>query len=78
MVSTFLVDIFTCRPIQKQWNPMIEGKCLDSIKLFYVTAGLNVFFDVAILASPMPLVWRLNATLKLKLGLSLIFVLGGL
>lgn len=78
LFSTLFVDIFICWPVSKVWNPSLEGKCLDYLKLFYATASLNVFFDVLILASPMPLVWRLNATLKLKLGLSFIFILGGL
>ena len=79
IISTVLVDIFTCIPVQKAWIPTMEhGHCLDSTLLFKVTAGLNVAFDVVILISPMPLVWQLQATMRLKLGLSLIFLLGGL
>ena len=78
IISTVLVDIFGCHPVDKSWHPLKEGHCIDSIKLFKATAALNVSFDGIILLMPMPMVWRLQASLKIKLAVTFIFALGAL
>ena len=78
ILSTILVDIFSCHPVQKAWKPLTEGHCINSTLLFKTTAGINVAFDVIILLSPLPLVWKLKSSLRLKIGLTFVFVLGGM
>ena len=78
IISTVLVDVFGCSPISKSWEPLEDGHCIDSKRLFKVTAGLNVAFDIIILVAPLPLVWGLQASLKLKTAVSCIFAIGGL
>ena len=78
IISTVLVDIFGCHPVDKSWHPLKDGHCIDSIKLFKATAALNVSFDGIILLMPMPLVWRLQTSLKIKLAVTFIFALGAL
>lgn len=38
----------------------------------------HMISDVAILVLPLPLIWRLHTTLEQKVGLTAIFLLGGL
>jgi hypothetical protein len=70
--------IFACTPIEKSWNPSIPGYCIDDYAVELFSAIFNVSTDVAILVIPMPLVWNLNLPVRLKIGLTLVFITGGL
>ncbi|KAL6715466.1 hypothetical protein ACLMJK_006427 [Lecanora helva] len=78
-ISTTFVDIFGCHPIAAAWNKKIpHSHCVVPQTLYMATAGINLATDVIILCIPMPLVWGLRLSVKRKVGVSLIFVLGSL
>ena len=76
--SGVLVAIFSCTPIYYFWDMSGDGRCINSYAFIVAEAGLSIFTDLVILLLPMPLVWRLKVTLKQKVGLTGIFLLGGL
>lgn len=78
-VYIFLI-IFDCKPIKKGWStrvyPPIEGSCLDLNAAYVTGAVINVFSDFSIVILPQFFVWRLQVSLKRKIGLCSIFVIG--
>ena len=77
-ISTLVVDIWPCSPIRGFWDTSIKARCVDQVKYFVASASINVFTDVTILLLPMPMVWRLQISLRQKLILCGIFLIGGL
>ncbi|KAL8739217.1 MAG: hypothetical protein Q9181_000108 [Wetmoreana brouardii] len=71
--------IAQCVPVAYFWNRSIPGgHCINS-NVFYIAAGaVNVFTSFAIIAIPIPIIWRLQQiTTAQKLGFIFIFCLGG-
>lgn len=68
-----------CHPFAANWDPYLPGAtCLDQ-QAFYTYASLpNIITDVAMLVLPMPVVWKLQASKKVKLGLVATFLTGSL
>ena len=76
---TFFASVFTCWPIPYFWNKTIEnGKCLNLMGYWFSNAALNIASDILLLALPMPVLKSLKLPKKQKLGLVLVFGLGGL
>ncbi|KAJ5116082.1 hypothetical protein N7456_000430 [Penicillium angulare] len=75
-LANTLVTIFQCWPISKLWNPNYEGHCIN-IGAFGRWSGVaNVIIDIVILCLPYPMAWRLQTTLRQKMILTGIFLLG--
>lgn len=77
-VGIFFSFIFACQPIEKSYNVLLEGTCVDQPRLYIVTAVANIVSDVIIFILPMPMVFTLHMRLEQKLGLLFIFGLGSL
>ena len=73
-----LVAIFPCRPTQAFYDVTVAGTCIDDVQFYWATAILNVFTDIVILVLPIPMLWKINANLGKKLGISVLFIAGGL
>ncbi|KAE8352697.1 hypothetical protein BDV28DRAFT_157657 [Aspergillus coremiiformis] len=77
-VLTFLF-IFGCQPIAKAWDPAItEGQCVDRLTIMLTSSVLNVITDFLLIITPIPLIWKLNMRIWQKLGVTLMFFLGGM
>ncbi|KAJ5723302.1 hypothetical protein N7488_001337 [Penicillium malachiteum] len=64
-----------CRPFKANWDTSI-GTCYNK-QAFFLWASLpNIITDLIMLAMPVPIVWNLNVTMKVKLGLILTFATG--
>ncbi|KAJ5220027.1 hypothetical protein N7468_009231 [Penicillium chermesinum] len=77
-VACTLAAIFGCWPVAKFWNPSLPGHCVDEVSFFRWSGIANILLDVLILCLPYPMAWRLQTTLRQKLTLSGLFLLGGL
>ncbi|KAL9601619.1 MAG: hypothetical protein Q9179_002817 [Wetmoreana sp. 5 TL-2023] len=71
--------IAQCLPVAYFWDRSIPGGHCINNDAFYIAAGaVNVFTSFAIIAIPIPIIWRLqHITTAQKLGFILIFCLGG-
>ena len=77
--SKFLVIVLQCFPLYGFWDKTIDAYCpVDDYKFFMGNSIPNIVTDVAILATPIPSVWKLKISRGQKISLSAIFVLGGL
>ena len=77
-ISIIMVSVFQCIPMQKIWNPTLEGHCINLKASFIGNAIPNILTDVAILALPMQQVWGLHTSVMQKTHISFVFLLGSL
>lgn len=75
-ISADLVSIFQCTPVERLWDKTKEGTCVNFGVFALVTAALNVFTDLVILALPVPLILKLKMSQRKKVLLILTFALG--
>ena len=77
LVSTG-VFIFACLPVQFYWDRSISGgHCLNYDIFYIIMAALNTLTDVIVLLLPLNVVWNLTITRAKKIGLSIVFLIGG-
>ncbi|KAH7405679.1 hypothetical protein DE146DRAFT_420423 [Phaeosphaeria sp. MPI-PUGE-AT-0046c] len=76
-VSNTLAGIFACWPIQAQWKTMSHSQCVNLRALYSSGVISNTIIDVIVIIVPVYNVWHLQMPLKRKIGVCLIFLLGG-
>lgn len=65
-----------CTPVARNWDKTIAGHCVDLVAFFRWNGICNLVLDVLILLLPLPMVWRLNISVRQRLELSGVFLLG--
>ena len=73
-----LLFIFQCRPVRGAWDPFVKAECVHVDKLFLVMSAFNVLTGITILCLPIPLIWQLQVSKRIRMELTSIFILGGL
>lgn len=68
--------IFSCKPINKYWNPFISGNCLNTFAINVISPLINTTSDIVIVILPQPIIWNLQISFKKKIGLSTIILVG--
>jgi hypothetical protein len=68
--------VFACTPISYFWDKNISGHCISILRIFYTSAALNIFTDIAIFTLPLPILASLTLPLGQRIGLISIFVVG--
>ncbi|EEU40511.1 uncharacterized protein NECHADRAFT_76849 [Fusarium vanettenii 77-13-4] len=77
MVVLVLVATFSCNPVEKQWNILIEhGKCMEQKPVYLGGSLPNVIIDFVLVGMPLPSVFRLNIPLGRRVILAGMFTLG--
>ncbi|KAM0426681.1 hypothetical protein ACHAPT_007997 [Fusarium lateritium] len=77
MVVLIFVATFSCNPVEKQWNILIQhGKCMEQKPVYLGGSLPNVIIDFVLVAMPLPSVFRLNIPLGRRLILAGMFTLG--
>ena len=74
-IIEFSLAVKQCTPRGRSWNKRIPGHCVGRTNIIY-TAAFNVISDVIIFVLPLNKIWRLQMSLKRKIGISLIFSTG--
>ncbi|KAF5724205.1 kinesin [Fusarium mundagurra] len=82
VVAAYLVVIGVitghCWPTYRLWQvyPSPGADCSENRAKYYALVTTNVFTDVLIILIPIPLLWRLQTTIKKKLTFGLMFCAG--
>ncbi|GLB03266.1 hypothetical protein AtubIFM57258_007843 [Aspergillus tubingensis] len=71
-----IVKIFECTPRARIWDKTVPGRCIDAAIPVLVTSIVNVVSDIMMLLMPIRCVWRLQITLRKKVGITAIFAAG--
>ena len=81
-LSTAIISVLTilsCHPIEFFWNRDIKsGVCLDVNALAYANSAMSMVQDIIIIILPIPVTLKLNMDQQKKIGIALMFGLGGL
>ncbi|KAF2724762.1 hypothetical protein K431DRAFT_217188 [Polychaeton citri CBS 116435] len=72
VIYAFLLSL-ACRPIAKQWDPLIPGHCINQVASYF---GSSLGFDLIIIALPFPILRRLQLSLRKKIIITILFALG--
>ncbi|KAI1127533.1 hypothetical protein F5Y10DRAFT_265958 [Nemania abortiva] len=75
-IVALLVNLLHCMPIERNWDPNIDGYCFNLGVEPVLLAVFNVLTDFVIFILPLPYIWRLNTSFRAKLQLSSILALG--
>ncbi|RKU47478.1 hypothetical protein DL546_000730 [Coniochaeta pulveracea] len=76
MIAIFLVVMFQCWPIERNWNPAAGGHCIQQGVFYLATAGLTLFTDCLVLGLPIWIFADLKMAFKTKVALILVFIVG--
>lgn len=68
------VTLMQCIPLSLVWSSTVRKTCIDVTKAIKYAAYPNVATDVIMLLMPLPEVWRLNTSKRVKLGISITFL----
>jgi hypothetical protein len=78
-IANTITSLAACEPFEANWNHAIPGaKCIDKERFFVWTSVPNILTDVIMLVLPLPIVWKLHNTKRIKVGLTLTFLVGSL
>lgn len=75
-IAATVAVVCSCIPPRREWNPFIEGTCLDRKVLDATAAIFNLVVDIAIIVLPQRKIWSLQMTTSRKLGVSVVFSFG--
>ncbi len=77
--AVFFTDLFQCSPVALAWDKSIEGgRCINVQAFFRYIVISNVMSDIAVLVLPLPVIWYLQMSIRQKLALTGVFLLGGM
>lgn len=76
-VNIFVIA-FQCNPRSKAWNPVEPGFCTDIEAHFIWGTFPNFVTDFVMLLLPLPVVYRLHAPLRVKIGIFATFCVGSM
>ena len=78
-IAAFLDSIFQCVPVQAFWDKSIQNpKCQDIRASALGTGIANMILDIMLLIIPLPMIWKLQVSRRIKVSLTGIFMLGAL
>jgi len=77
-IPTTILAYLGCTPFARNWDQTLPGTCVNLVAFFRWNGICNLILDVLILCLPIPMVWRLSVSVRQRLELSGIFLLGAL
>ncbi|PQE24165.1 integral membrane protein [Rutstroemia sp. NJR-2017a BVV2] len=75
-IVTAIYPWSNCHPISKTVNPLEPGTCVQLTPWYLGSAFINAFLDLVVLVLPIPVIWRLKMSIRRRLLIMSIFVLG--
>ena len=77
LINVFLI-VFQCNPRAKAWDRELPGHC-HNLEQHYIWASFpNFVTDFIMLGIPLPVIYRLHAKVRVKVGLMLTFTMGSM
>lgn len=78
-IAAFLDSIFECVPVQAIWDKSIRDPQCQNVRASALGTGIaNMILDILFLIIPLPMIWKLQVTKRIKVSLTGIFLLGAL
>lgn len=77
VIVGFFCMVFQCVPVSYAWTTNHSERCLDLERTVFYLTLYSIFLSTATLVLPLPLIWKLQLSLRRKLALGVLFALGG-
>jgi hypothetical protein len=78
-ISIWCAHIWRCSPISGAWDMTIKSKCAYDLQtLFVAMESLNAILDIFLVVLPITKIKILNMATIDKIGLAVVFLMGGL
>lgn len=74
--ALFFISLLSCMPLERRWNPFVEGYCLPSGVNAYLSGAINTLTDGFVVLLPIPVIWKINMAFSSKIRASAVFSLG--
>ncbi|KAF2713471.1 hypothetical protein K504DRAFT_398700 [Pleomassaria siparia CBS 279.74] len=76
-IANVVTSLAACKPFKANYNPTLPGaKCIDKEAFYVWTSVPNIITDVIMLVLPLPIVWNLHNTKRIKVALTFTFLVG--
>jgi hypothetical protein len=77
--SDIISGLTVCQPIAYMWDKTIPGgHCIDIVSFYRWGTLPNAITDLMMLILPLPVVWALHTTKRVKIGLTITFLTGSM
>ena len=76
LLSNIILQIFSCTPIAKYYNPDLPGQCVSLVPPDIAWGAMSMASDFAIAILPLPIIWHLQLSKRDKILTSLVFLTG--
>ncbi|MCJ1467815.1 hypothetical protein MMC07_006440 [Pseudocyphellaria aurata] len=78
-VGSIVAGCLICWPLKFLWDRTIPGgHCIDIMAWYRWSLFMNIVTDVAMLIIPLPVIWKIQNTRKVKIGLTITFATGNI
>ncbi|CAD6594186.1 MAG: hypothetical protein ASARMPREDX12_008376 [Alectoria sarmentosa] len=79
-ILNMILSIWQCSPPDYVWNKTIpNGFCRDNVQVHFRWGTFaNIVTDVAMLILPLPVIWGLQIPPRVKIGLTVTFIIGSI
>ncbi|CAI6338230.1 unnamed protein product [Periconia digitata] len=75
-LSSILVTVFQCTPVNKAWYLTLDGTCIDFILFSYWNSSIMLVTDLVLYLMPVIFTWNLQLRRAQRLGLNAMFGMG--
>lgn len=78
-IAMVAVELASCIPLRKLWNPEIDGRCIHPNSVYnvaYIQSAFNVVTDLCLTISPILILWNVKISRKKKVLICLLMSLG--
>lgn len=78
-ISIVVAALAACSPFAANWDPHVPGAhCINKEALFIWSSFPGIVTDIVMLILPIRVVWNLQISKRLKVGLTVTFMVGSL
>lgn len=81
-VATIFATIFECTPVSSTWEVTVSiplkgsGRCIDMTAFVRASTAINIVTDFAVCLAPIPSFWRIQVSIRQRIVLIILFLLG--
>ncbi|MCJ1396737.1 hypothetical protein MMC18_009629, partial [Xylographa bjoerkii] len=76
IMAIFITLLLQCRPLQKAWEPTMDGICMNTYIWWLAASTSSFILDLIILILPLPMLWRLHVKTYRKFLMFCVFLCG--
>lgn len=77
-IGAATATILQCVPIAGSWDKNVDATCIDTDRFWIAYAVLNILTDIMVLALPIVPIMALQLSMRNKLMICALFLMGGL